>query len=57
MIRVRLHMEVGFVFLASALDSQERGLVCLQNLVSPTQNGHGVGSHESWLHHAQKARV
>lgn len=50
-------MEVGFVFLASALDSQERGLVCLQNLVSPTQNGHGVGSHESWLHHAQKARV
>lgn len=32
-------------------------LVGPQCLVSPTQNDHGEGSHESWLHHAQQARV
>lgn len=45
------------MFLANAPDSQERGLVGPQCLVSPTQNDHGAGNHESWLHHAQQARV
>lgn len=57
MIRVMLHMDGGFVFLASAPDSQERGLVGPQSLVSSRQNDHGAGSRESWLHHAWQAAV
>lgn len=57
MICVRLHMEDGVVFWLAAPESRERGLVIPQSLVSPRQNDHGVGSHESQLHHAQQARV
>lgn len=52
-----LHMDSGFVFLASAPDPQERGLVGPQSLVSSRQNDHGAGSRESWLHHAWQAAV
>lgn len=51
-------MENGLVFLARTPNSQERGLVGSQRVLSLLDSmTMELGSHESWLHHAWQAGV